>query len=57
MEIYYTKYKENHSAPDNNLQEINIADLPHIKNLINIEMKTEYNRNKRQLKGSNNINI
>ena len=83
MNIYYTKYREKHSAPENNLQEINRADLPQIKNLsnrhikitthysksllssinenpnikTNIEMKTGYNKMKRQLKGSFNNNV
>ena len=48
VNIYYTKYKEKHSAPDNNndLQEINHADLPSIKHLSNrnIKVNTQYSK-------------
>ena len=82
--VYYTKYREKHSAPENNLQDINRPDLPSIKNLSNrhikittsynksllsiinenpnanikpnIEMKTGYNKMKKQLRGSHNNN-
>ena len=44
--VYYTKYKEKHSAPENNLQDINRADLPSIKNLSNRNIKviTQYSK-------------
>ena len=58
INVYYTKYKEKHSAPDNNLQEINRADLPSIKNLNNlsnrhIKINTHYSKS---LLGSINEN-
>ena len=58
INVYYTKYKEKHSAPDNNLQEMNRADLPSIKNLNNlsnrhIKINTHYSKS---LLGSINEN-
>ena len=45
--IFNTKYKEKHSAPDNNnYYEVNQSDLPKIQNLSNrpIKIKTHYNK-------------
>ena len=45
--IFNTKYKEKHSAPDNNnYYEVNQGDLPKIQNLSNrpIKIKTHYNK-------------
>ena len=45
--IYFTKYKEKHSAPDNNnIQAMNHADLPKIKNTNNknIKINTQYSK-------------
>ena len=62
INIYFTKYQEKHSAPDNNIQEINNGDLPKIKNVNNrtIKINTQYSKSLLGLMndGSNgNLNI
>ena len=45
--IYFTKYREKHSAPENiNIQESNRSDLPKIKNMNNknIKINTQYSK-------------